>query len=471
MRQTSLWRCRWLQNWAAFPLLIGVGGGVGNARAQTNVTAALASPAPMQNWNFHAQNTDIVQGYPKFSSAYQGANSLPNGGETRESVSLDVLAGWRLWPGAEAHVDGLLWQGLGLHDTLGAEGFPNGETFRLGTDVPNGAITRLFIRQSFGLGGEQEDVADDALDLAGKQDVNRITLTLGRFSAKDLFDNNAYANDPRTQFMNWGLMANEAWDYPADAIGFTTGLALEWNRPGWTFRYGVFQEPRNANDLTWEDKFFKFPYDGAAQDANIWNAWAMVTEVEHRYTLHDHPGTLRGLAFANRANMAEYAAATALLISNPGADYTTVRAEHLKYGFGLNWEQEVAKNVGVFSRLGWNDDREESWMFSDVGYAGSVGVSLKGAAWNRADDTYGLAGLMSGCSPDQRRFLAAGGTGILAGDGRLDYGWEKTLETYYDFKVGNYARFAVDYQFIDHPAFNQARGPVSVFGARLHVEF
>jgi high affinity Mn2+ porin len=183
-------------------------------------------PGREQDWNWHIQNTDIVQGYPGFTAKYSGPNSLPTGGETRETVSLDLMAGVRLWRGAEAHVDGMMWQGYGVNNALGVDGFPNGEAFRLGTTNPNGAITRLFIRQTIGSGGEQEDVPDDDFTLAGKEDLSRLTFTLGRFSAKDIFDNNAYANDPRTQFMNWALMANEAWDYPADAIGYTTGIAI-----------------------------------------------------------------------------------------------------------------------------------------------------------------------------------------------------------------------------------------------------
>ena len=139
---------------------------------------------------------------------------------------------------AEAHIDGLMWQGFGVGKTFGVEGFPSGEAFRLGSAVPNGAITRLFLRQTIGLGGAQEDVADAQLTLAGSRDISRLVITIGRFSAKDIFDNNAYANDSRTQFMNWALMANEAWDYPADATGFTTGLAVELNQPEWTLRYG-----------------------------------------------------------------------------------------------------------------------------------------------------------------------------------------------------------------------------------------
>jgi len=442
----------------------------------TNIppTAPLAqsSRGAPQDWNLHVQNTDIVQGYPGFSAPYSGPNSLPSGGEVRETFSFDAMGGVRLWPGAEAHVDGLMWQGFGLRDTLGVEGFPNGEAFRLGTDVPNGAITRLFIRQTIGLGGEQEDVADDQFTLAGKQDVSRLAFTLGRFSAKDVFDNNAYANDPRTQFMSWGLMANEAWDYPADAIGYTTGLAVELNQPKWALRYGFFQMPRYQNSLTGEDRFLKWPFDGAAQDGPFLDAWGMVTEFERRYTIADHPGTIRFLAFLNRANMAEYRAATAILLADgPGADFTAARSDHFKYGFGVNWEQEIVKNVGVFSRLGWNDDQEEGWVFSDVGYAASCGLSVKGEAWQRPADTFGLAGVASGISVAARDFFAAGGTGILAGDGTLNYGLEKILETYYDFHVWKTVHLAMDYQFITNPAFNQDRGPVSVFGCRVHWDF
>ena len=184
-----------------------------------------------QGWNWHAQNTDVVQYHPGFSAEYSGPNSMDKVNEVKETVSLDLYAGVRLWRGAEAHIDGLLWQGFGLSDTRGVEGFPNGEAFRLGTAVPNVTIARLFLRQTFGLGGDQESVADDELHLGGTRDLSRITVTLGKMSAKDLFDNNTYANDPRTQFLNWALMANEAWDYPADSLGYTTGVAIELNQP------------------------------------------------------------------------------------------------------------------------------------------------------------------------------------------------------------------------------------------------
>ncbi len=413
------------------------------------------SETPEQAWNWHAQNTDIVQYHPGFPASYSGPNSLRSAAEVADTVSLDLYAGARLWPGAEAHADGLMWQGFGLSKTLGVEGFPNGEAYRLGTDVPNVNLTRLFIRQTIGLGGEQETVEDGPLQLAGQQDVSRVTLTLGKMSAKDIFDNNAYANDPRTQFMNWALVANEAWDYPADSIGYETGFAAELNQPHWTARYGFFQMPRTSN--------------GTAQDTHYLEAWGMVTEFQRRYTVNGHPGTVRLLAFLNSADMGSYEEA----VNSPirPADIVATRAYRYKYGFGLNVEQEIIKNVGAFARLGWSDGQNEAWAFSDVDQTATLGLSIKGEFWHRPNDTFGLAGVLNGISHVHQEFFEVGGTGILAGDGNLSYGLEKVLETYYDFEIWKSVHGAFDYQFITDPAYNRARGPVSVLGARLHWSF
>jgi len=427
------------------------------ARAQDAPGAATNSAVAKgeeQNWNWHVQNTDVVQGDPGFPAKYSGPNSLNSQGEIRETVSLDLFVGARLWHGAEAHVDGLMWQGFGLSKTFGVEGFPNGEAFKVGTQVPNVNIARLFIRQTIGFGGETETIEDDQLRLAGKQDVSRLTLTLGRMSAKDIFDNNAYANDPRTEFMNWAFMANEAWDYPADPLGYMTGFAAELNQPKWAVRYGFFQMPRVAN--------------GGALDPHFLEAWGMVTELERRWIVGRHPGAVRLLGYLNQANMGSYQAA----LDSPTrpADIEATRAYRYKYGFGLNLEQELAKNVGVFSRLGWSEGENEAWIFTDADRTATAGLSIKGESWHRSKDTFGLAGVINAISRVHQNFFGAGGTGILAGDGALSYGWEEVLETYYDFQIWKSVHGAVDYQFVQNPAFNRDRGPVSVFGARLHWE-
>lgn len=420
-----------------------------------------------QSWNWHIQNTDIIQGYHGLAARYSGPNSLPAGGQARETVSADLDLGVRLWSGAEGHLDLLMWQGFGLHNTLGIDAFPNGEAFKAGTAFPRFNIARLFVRQTIGLGGDRESIPDDQVTLAGEQDISRLTLTIGRFTPKDIFDNNAYANDPRTQFMNWALMANAAWDYPSDALGYTTGLAIELSRPKWALRYGLFQIPRLQNGYTAEDRFFIWPGYSGASDSQFWRSWGMAAEFERRYSINVHPGAIRVLAYLNEARMGNYQAA----LSVPGADISRTRAYRYKCGFGLNWEQEISEHAGVFSRLGWNDGRNEGWMFTDIKYSASLGVSVKGGAWRRPEDTFGLAGVVSGISRVNQEFLAAGGSGILDGDGALNYGWEKILETYYDCKIWKSLHLAVDYQFIADPAFNRARGPVSVFGTRLHWEF
>ena len=203
-----------------------------------------------RNWTVHVQSTAIEQMNAPFSAKYSGPNSLPTSVEGRETLSLDIYTGTRLWRGAELRADMMTWQGFGLDTTLGIDDFPNGEAYKAGTRVPHENVARFFIRQTIGLGGEKENIADDQLNLPGSQNASRLTFTLGRFSCKDIFDTNSYANDPRTQFMNWALVANVGWDYPADSLGYTTGMAVELNQPKWSLRYGVFQLPNQRNGFT-----------------------------------------------------------------------------------------------------------------------------------------------------------------------------------------------------------------------------
>ena len=454
------------------------------SRAQGDL--AVPTPAPTQasnsvtnlgqQWNFHAQNTEIVQGDPGFPAKYSGPHSLNSAGEVRETVSLDLFAGVRLWRGAEAHMDGLMWQGFGLSHTFGIVAFPNGDAYKAGTETPNLMFSHLFLRQTIGLGGEQEDVFDDQLTLAGKQDISRLTFTLGRMSALDVFDHNTYAQDPHTQFMNWGLMANLTWDYGQDTIGYATGFTAELNQPKWTLRYGFFPMPpyhnfQNAGSGDGgDDQYLTWPSRGSY--GPFLRSWSMATEFERRYSINSHPGAVRFLAWLNEANMDSYQAATAILLANgPNADISPAQAYHYAYGFGFNWEQEVAKSVGVFSRLGWNDGKTQALEFSDANWSASLGASIKGNTWNRPEDSFGLAGVVSGISRDNQKFLAAGGLGIEDGDGALTYSLEKVVETYYDFKVWKSVHAAADFQFINDPAFNRDRGPVEVIGGRFHWEF
>jgi high affinity Mn2+ porin len=199
----------------------------------------------------------------------------------------------------------------------------------------------------------------------------------------------------------------------------------------------------------------------------VFHDWGMVAEGERRYSIGAHPGVVRPLTFVNQGEFGSYKAA----LSVPGADISQTHANLHTFGFGLNAEQEITKNVGVFSRAGWNDGHNEAWMFTDINHSGSLGISVKGEAWRRPDDTVGIAGVISGISKVNQDFLAAGGAGILDGDGSLNYAAEGVLEAYYDFQISKHIRAALDYQFVANPAFNSARGPVSVLGTRMHWDF
>ncbi len=433
---------------------------------------ASIEPAEAQSLtrSWHMQSTITGQGYPSFSAKYTGVDSLPPAGQVRETVSLDFYAGYRLWRGAEFHADLLTWQGFGLDGTLGIEDFPNGEAYKIGVRYPHADIARFFIRQTIGFGDEKEAVPSDQLTLAGDRQATRLTFTVGRYSSKDIFDSNAYANDPRTQFMNWALVGNVIWDYPADSLGYTTGASVELERPKWALRYGFFQLPNQQNGFTAEGRYLMWPGDSSAGDDRFFHDWGMVTEGERRYSIGTHTGAVRPLAYVNQGEFGSYKAA----LSVTGADIAKTYANRHTYGFGLNAEQEITKNIGVFSRAGWNDGHNEAWMYTDINHSGSLGVSVKGDAWHRSGDTAGLAAVMSGISKLNRQYLMAGGTGILDGDGNLNYGMERAVETYYDHTFPQFPQqihLTLDYQFVANPAFNRDRGPVSVFGTRIHWEF
>ena len=408
-----------------------------------------------QRWNFHLQSTALGQTHPSFPAEYTGTNSLNPRDEIKETVSFDATGGVRLWKGAELFGDVLIWQGFGLSKTLGVAGFPNGEAFRIGKSAPDAAVCRAFLRQTFGLGGGKESVEEGPTDLRGTRDVRRLVLTIGHLSAKDIFDNNAYANDPRSQFMNWALYANTAWDYPANVLGFTNGVALEFYTRNWTGRAGIFMVSKVAN--------------GERLNWNLAEAWSAVAELERKHALRGHPGTIRFLGYDMRANMGNYQQT----LNDPslGMDIALTAAYRNKYGFGINAEQEIRKNLGAFIRLGWTPGKNQTYEFTDVDRTASVGISLKGAKWRRQQDTVGVAVVVNGISSVHRQYLAAGGLGITVGDGALNYRTERLLEMYYNWRISKHFELSPDYQFAWNPAYNRARGPANIFALRLHTEY
>jgi high affinity Mn2+ porin len=311
------------------------------------------------------------------------------------------------------------------------------------------------LRQTFGFGGEQEELASSQLQLGQKVDVSRLTLQAGKFAAIDVFDGNAYAKDTRKDFMNWSIWAPGAFDYSADKVGLTYGVTAELNQKQWALRGGYFLmvAESNANHF----------------DPRVPERGQYVVELETRYSLFSQPGKLRTIAWADSANMGSFRET----LNNPALnlDITQTRRGRLKYGYVLNLEQAVTDDLGLFGRWSWNDGRFETLAFTDIHRSLSGGLSIKGTKWGRANDVIGIGGAINGISQDYRDFLAAGGLGVLVGDGALNYRRERILEAYYAYALTKAITLTGDYQFITNPAYNADRGPVHIFSGRLHGEF
>ncbi|WP_412774427.1 carbohydrate porin [Nitrobacter sp.] len=406
-------------------------------------------------WEIHGQTTYLGQGYPSFRAPYSGVNSLSPAAQYQASWSNSLFLNARLWDGGEVYYNPELLQGFGLSNTFGVAGFPSGEAQKSDFPYPHYNASRLFVRQTFGFGGEQEELASGPSQIAGKADISRLTLQVGKFAVTDVFDGNAYAKDTRKDFMNWSLWAPGAFDYSADKLGLSYGVTAELNQKRWALRGGYFLMDSESNSNSFDTRLFK--------------RGEYLLELETRYSLFDQPGKLRTIGWLNSAYMGSYRDT----LDNPAFDLDIARTRtgRIKYGYVLNVEQAVTDDIGLFGRWSWNDGKTEIMAFTDIDASLALGASIKGTRWGRPDDVIGLGGAINALSRDHRDFIAAGGLGILVGDGQLNYRRERVLEAYYAYALDKRFTLTADYQFIANPAYNADRGPVHVFSGRLHGEF
>ncbi len=422
-----------------------------SAKAQTDTLK-------QQRFNLHFQQTIITQTHPGFGADYTGDNSLSPFHETATSLTTTLFGGAKLWKGAEAYFNPEMSGGAGFSKTLGVAGFPNGETFRVGSAEPKIYIARAFLTQRFSWGNGVDTVEDDKNQLAGIRSQHYFSITAGKFGMADYFDGNAFSHDPRTQFMNWSLMSNGAWDYPANTRGYVIGAYLDYHQPSWDLRFAFTMITTTANGYIW--------------DGHLGRANSQTLEFEKRYSFSgDRKGAFRILAFNNDAQMGNYRQAIALNPSAPDIESTRAYG-HDKFGFAANADQYLTKDFGVFAKVSYNDGRNETWVFTEIDRSLSFGGVLNGTSWNRAKDNIGLAFVANGISQPHRDYLAAGGYGFIIGDGALNYSPELIAELNYKLNAyKNMVYLTPDYQFILHPAYNADRGPVHVFSIRAHIEF
>jgi high affinity Mn2+ porin len=430
------------------------------------------SKAEAEAYSVHGQSTGVLQGYPKFPALYSGPNSFAPNGQARFGSTTNLFMGVRLWEGAGAYVNPEIDEGYGLSDSTGAAAYPNGAVAKVGRAAPYMRFQRYFVRQIIGLGGGgkvndpdtgsfNETLESTQNQLAGKVDKDRLILTVGKFAVGDVFDDNVYAHDPTTGFLNFAFNTMGAFDYAADSWGYTYGAALEWKQNWWSARGGLFQLSKIPNGLQIEPE--------------LGRQFMGVVEFEARYDLLDQPGVIKFLAYGDDGyfNKMDEVVNYALLTGNLPPDVTNnaLRRKRLKLGGGINIQQQLAQNFGFFLRASMADGRFETIDYTDVDRQLSFGLVAGGKLWDRPKDEIGAGMAFSGLTGPRVRYFALGGTSVYIGDGMMTYGGEKALEAYYKIGVADGIDLTLDYQSIFNPGHNLDRGPVNVFGLRVHAQF
>jgi len=418
------------------------------------------------NWTNHFQLTAIKQYHGKYHFPYAGPSSLDSNRESPVSMTTTLFLGRRLWKNSALFLNPEMVGGNGFSGSKGAAGFPNGEIYRVGNPTPTPFIARVYFQQTFALKGSgYQYQADDQNQIQGLIPTSRIVFSIGKFCLADFFDDNSYDHDARSQFLNWSLMANGAWDFSADTKGYTGGAVLEWIKPKYAVRFALTQMSKTANA---EDL-----------DYNLLKSNALALEFSTNYKVLGSPGTIRITGFRNSSRAPRYDIATQALLKRDSSYLFIISSQRtgtvtggLKYGLGLNIEQKISNTIGAFMRMGWNDGKTASWEFTDIDNNIQLGLNLAGNIWGRKEDAFGIAQANNGISKDHQNYLAAGGYSYIIGDGHLNYGREQIFETYYRAKLNPFIFLSADYQLIWNPGYNQDRkGPISIPAARIHIEF
>jgi high affinity Mn2+ porin len=455
------------------------------AASLLTATAAIADTPAADNsaaekWNVYGQATYIWHRKNAFSAAYTNLDGSPNSllpeEERGYTTTATLFFGYRPWKDGEVYLSPELISELPLSQLRGLGGsIQDGELEKNGLREPTIYRARLFLRQTWGLGGTIAPVESAPMQLAGTAESRRLVLTAGNLSVLDMFDKNAYASDVRSQFLNMDFLTHAAYDFAADARGYTWGAAGEYYDDDWVLRFGRFLQPREPNQLQLNYSIMNFHGDQV--------------EIEHRHMLFGAAGKLRFLAYRNVANMGRFDDAINAFLADPGKNATTctgfnygsanamapdlcwARRKNAKTGVGINLEQEITQNTGVFLRALKADGRTEVYAYTSADSSLSLGGVVKGAPWGRARDTLGIGAAQNSISAIHKTYLGMGGIDGFIGDGRISYRPERALETYYSVNLEKHAWITLDFQHVSNPAFNSDRGPVTLYGGRLHLEF
>ena len=405
------------------------------------------------------QINTIYQAHPDFPAKYSGPNSLPQQGEAKDSRVMTLYTGLQVTNSTELFFDLESAGGRGIGDALGLAGFTNLDVVRNPSLGQTPYVARVMLRQVIPLSKDTAETERGLFAMATKVPAKRLEFRIGRFSMADFFDQNSVGSDSHLQFMNWTVDNNGAYDYAADTRGYTWGTILEYQDRKWGARFGEALMPTVANGINF--------------DWNLRRARAENFELEFRPKIAGRNGVVRLLSYVNHANMGDYRDAVKAFLAGQTATPDIVasrRQGRVKYGFGVNLEQEITKTIRSFARFGWNEGHHESFVYTEVTQTFAFGGDISGRKWGRKQDRIGAAFVTNGISRDHQQYLALGGFGFLLGDGGLTYGRENIIESYYTAHLWRGVFGSFDLQHITNPGYNRDRGPVLVPAIRLHIE-
>jgi high affinity Mn2+ porin len=431
------------------------------AETDANDTLTLFPHSDSARFWVSGQANVILQWHPAFPAKYSGPNSLHSQAENATSKVYTLFLGYELTPTTEVFLDLESAGGHGISEALGLAGFTNLDVVRNPTLGETPYLARIMLRQIIPLSTEHVKADRDEFHLATSVPARRIEFRIGKFGLADFFDLNKWGTDSHLQFLNWTVDTNGAYDYAANTRGYTDGAIIEYNDHWFTARFAEALMPKVAN--------------GLHLDADLARARAENLELEARGDRIAHrAGVVRLLAYLNHADMGNYREAINNYLDHetPAPDIISTRREgRHKYGFGLNFEQAITPQIGIFGRLGWSDGRNESFAYTEVDRTFQLGGFATGQSWRRKNDRAGAVLVANGIVAAHQEYLALGGLGFLLGDGGLTYGPEKIFEGFYTAHLwrGFFASF--DLQHVNNPGYNKVRGPVLVPGLRLHLDF
>jgi hypothetical protein len=433
--------------------------GAGDADVLTMFPHSQTAP-----WWVSGQANVIMQWHGRFAAEYSGPNSLTPWSQSATTHVATLYTGLQITPTTELFLDGESATGGGIGGALGLAGYTNLDSVRTVSGVALSRapyIARAMVRQIIPLSDDKVEEDRDQFHLATSVAARRIEIRFGKFDTADFFDLNTYGSDSHLQFMNWTVDNNGAYDYAANTRGYTDGAVIEYDDHWFSVRFGEMLMPKEAN--------------GIYLDADVARARAANLEFEARGKVIAHrAGVVRVLSYLNQANMGNYEQAVAEYLDGqtPTPNIIATRREgRHRYGFGLNFEQELTSWVAIFGRVGWSDGRNESYCYTEDDRTVELGGYFPGATWHRKNDRAGVAFVANGIVRSHQEYLKLGGLGFLLGDGGLTNGAEQIVEGFYTAHVWRGLFVSYDLQHVTNPGYNEVRGPVTVEGVRAHVDF